>query len=97
MCISTGVVANEKVTKHMLRAKTLEAAMKKFHDIQLGEQKAACFFDPIKKLTLATFANMKKVRECKVKFKIVSLQATKDLFVKISLVAQIRSFNLRLS
>ena len=66
MFILTGVVANEKVTKHMLLAKTLEAAMKKFHDIQLGEQKVACFFDAIKKLTLATFGNMKKVKACKV-------------------------------
>ena len=34
MCISTGVFANEKVTKHMLLAETLgEAAIKKFHDI----------------------------------------------------------------
>ena len=34
MCISIGVIANEKVTKYMLLAETLgEAAIKKFDDI----------------------------------------------------------------
>ena len=38
---------------------------------------------------------MKKVKPCKLNSKIVPLQATKDLFAKISLVAQIRFFDLR--
>ena len=38
---------------------------------------------------------MKKVKPCKVNSKIVPLQATKDVFAKITLVAQIRSFDLR--
>ena len=96
MCISTGVVANEKVTKNMLLAETLgEAALRKFLDIRLGEQRASCFFNPIKKMKITTFSNIKKVKSCKVNSKIVPLQATKDLLVKISLVAQIRSFDLR--
>ena len=49
MYILTDIVGNEKVTKDMLLAETLgEAAMKKFLDTRLGEQRAACFFDPIK-------------------------------------------------
>ena len=96
MCILTGVVANEKVTKDMLLAETLgQAAMRKFLDIRLGEQRAVRFFDPIKKLKLATFSSMKKVKPCKVNSKIVPLQAIKDLFAKISLVAQIRYFDFR--
>ena len=38
---------------------------------------------------------MKSVKPCKVNSKIVPLQATKDFFAKISLVAQIISFDLR--
>ena len=38
---------------------------------------------------------MNKVKKCKVNSKIVPLQATKDLFARISLVAQIRSFDMR--
>ena len=76
MCILTGVVANEKVTKDMLLAEIY-------------------YFDPIRKMKLATFSNMKKVKPCKVNSKVVPLQATKDLFAKISLVVQIRYFDLR--
>ena len=48
LCLSTGVVANEMVTKDMLLAETLgEAVMRKFLDIRLGNQRAICFFDPI--------------------------------------------------
>ena len=61
----------------------------------MGEQRAACFFNPIKKLILATFPNMKKVKACKVNFKIVPLQKTKDLFTEISLISQKRSLDLR--
>ena len=38
---------------------------------------------------------MNKVKKCKVNLKKVSLQTIKDLFTKISLVAQIRSLNMR--
>ena len=96
MYISTGVVANEKVTKDMFLAETLrEAVMRTFLDIRLGEQRAVCFFDPIKEMKLATFSSMKKVKPCKVNSKIIPLQATKNLFAKISLVTQIRPFVLR--
>ena len=96
MCISTGVVANKKVAKDMLLAETLgKGAMRKFLDIWLGGQRTLCFFNPIKKMKLSTFSNMKKVKPCKVNSKIVPLQTTKELFVKISLVTQIKSFDLR--
>ena len=38
---------------------------------------------------------MKKMKPCKVNSKILPLQTTNDLFAKIYLVDQIRSFNLR--
>ena len=53
------------------------------------------FFYPIKKKKLATFTSMNKVKKCNVNSMIVLLQAIKDLFSKISLVAQIRSLNKR--
>ena len=53
------------------------------------------YFDPNRKMELATFSNMKKVKPCKVNSKVVPLQATKDLFGKISLVVQIRYLDLR--
>ena len=53
------------------------------------------FFYPIKKKKLATFTSMNKVKKCNVNSMIVLLQVIKDLFSKISLVAQIRSLNKR--
>ena len=51
MCISTDLVAIKKAAKDMLLAETLgEAAMKKFLDIGLWEQRAASFSDPIEKI-----------------------------------------------
>jgi hypothetical protein len=54
-----------------------------------------CIFDPIKKLKLSTFSNMNKIKTCKVNSKMIPTQASKELFAKISLVAQIRSLDMR--
>ena len=53
------------------------------------------FSDPIKKIKLSTFASMNKVKLCKINAKVVPLKASKDLFAKISLVAQIRDLDMR--
>ena len=96
LSISNGVLATDKVSSDMLLAKAfVKAAMDEFIRDRLSEKKIHCFFDPIKKKKLATFTSMNKVKKCKVNSKIVSHQATTDLFAKISLVAQIRSLNMR--
>ena len=80
----------------MLSAKAFgKSAMDEFIRDCLSEKKIHCFFDPVTKKKLAAFTSMNKVKKCKVNSKIVSLQATKDLFAKISLLAQIRSLNMR--
>ena len=61
----------------------------------LGVNRTASIFDPIKKKTLANFTSMNKIKTCKVNSKVIPLQASKNLFAKIALVAQIRSLNLR--
>ena len=52
-------------------------------------------FDPIKKMKLSTFSSMNKTKTCKVNSMITPVQASKELFAKISLVAQIRSLDMR--
>ena len=79
----------------MLLAKAFgKAAMDEFMCDRLSEKKIHCVLDPIKKKKLVTFTSMNKVKKCKVNLKIAPLQATKDLFAKILLVAQIRSLNM---
>ena len=96
LSISTGILANDQVTKDMLSAKSLgEAAMKDFTSNRLEKDREKSFYDPIKLMKLGTFATMSKIKECKIKSKVIPLQATKDLFAKISLIAQIRSIDMR--
>ena len=61
----------------------------------LAMKEPLCIFDPIKKLKLSTFSSMNKIKKCKVNSKIIPMQATKELFAKISLVAQNRSLDMR--
>ena len=96
MSISTGILASDKVTHDMVSAKNSGIiAMEKFVCDRLGKERAKCFYDPIKLMKLVTFATMNKMKNCKVNSRIVPLQATKDLFAKISFVAQIRSIDMR--
>ena len=96
MSISTGILVSGKVTHNMLSAKDLgKIAMEEFVCDRLGKERAKCFYDPIKLMKLGTFATMNKTKNCKVNSRIVPLQATKDLFAKISFVAQIRSIDMR--
>lgn len=83
LSISTGILANEKVTNDMPAAKSMgQAAMKDFTSNRLGKDREKCFYDPIKLMKLGTFATMSKTKECKVNSKVIPLQATKDLFCK---------------
>ena len=96
LSISTGILANEKVTNDILSAKDLgKVAMKRFISDRLGKEREKCFYDPIKLMKLGTFATMNKTKLCKVKSRVIPIQATKDLFAKISLIAQICSIDMR--
>ena len=96
LSISNRVLATDKVSSDMLSVKAFgKAAMDVFIRDHLSEKRIHCFFYPIKKKKLATFTSMNKAKKCKVNSKIDPLQATKDLFAKVSLVAQIRSLNMR--
>ena len=81
----------------MMSAKTLgKKAMDEFITSRLSNRTTAYFFDPIEKLNLVTFTSMNKIKTCRVNSKFIPLQASKNLFAKIALDAQIRSLNLRL-
>ena len=61
----------------------------------MSVNRTASIFDPIKKKNLAPFTSMNKIKTCMVNSKVIPLQASKNLFAKIALVAQILSLNLR--
>ena len=68
--------------------------MNEFISSRLINRRTAYFFGPIKKLNLATFTLVNKIKTCRVNSNVIPLQASKNLFAKIALVAQIRSLNL---
>ena len=82
--ISTGVIATEKVTLDLREVKEKgEAAMEMFIKARLTEPRTTCFFNPMKKMKLGTFAAMNKVNQCKLKDTAIPLEASKELFLKI--------------
>ena len=97
MSISTGVLATEKVASDMSSAKEKgETAFYTFVKIRLSNEKTMYTLDPMKKkMKLSTFSSMNKIKTCRVYSKITPVQASKELFAKVSFVAQIRSLNIR--
>ena len=89
LSISTGVIiASDKVILDTQQAQRLgKSAMEEFITERLTDPSSKCFFDPIKKMKLHSFTSMYKTKICKVNTKIIPLQASKNLFAKISLVA----------
>lgn len=64
--------------------------MNEFISSRLINRRTAYFFGPIKKLNLATFTLVNKIKTCRVNSNVIPLQASKNLFAKIL------SLNLRL-
>ena len=92
--ISTGIQTTDRVTQDMLKARDLgQKSMEAFLTDRLCNSESS-IFDPIKKLKLATFATMNKKKICKLKGKEISLRSSKDLFCKVTIIAQKRSINL---
>ena len=94
--ISTGVLAIEKVESDILSAKEKgQAAFDTFVKTKLSKEKTMSILDPIKKMDLSSFSSMNKTKTWKVNSTIIPVQASKELFAKISLVAHIRSLDMR--
>ena len=72
-----------------------QAAFETFVKSRLTKEKTMSIFNPTKKMKLSSFSSMNKTKTCKVYPKIIPVQASKEIFAKISLVAQIRSLNIR--
>ena len=72
-----------------------QAAFETFVKSRLTKEKTMSIFNPTKKMKLSSFSSMNKTKTCKVYPNIIPVQASKEIFAKISLVAQIQSLNMR--
>ena len=96
MSISTGIQTNENIVHKLLKAsKIRKEQRKKFVDKRTGTNSPMSFFDLVKKNKLNTFKNMNKVTTCKTKNATMTLSATADLFLKIAIISQKRSIDLK--
>ena len=93
--ISTGIVVSEDIAARIIDAKCQGInEMNQFIDNRLGPESKLSFFDQIKRCKTPTFDSIKKVKTCKTKNKVFSIESSKDLFSKISIIAQSRRINL---
>lgn len=94
--ISTGIEVPRALSDEILNAENIGTdAMKAFMSERLGIEPVKSFFDPIKKIKLASFSNLNKTKTCKTKDKVFSLKMSKDLFAKVAIIAQKRSVDLK--
>ena len=70
-------------------------AMNLFIDDRLVEHAEVEFFQPIKKMKLKTFINMKKTVKVSVKDKVVPIRSHSNLFGQLALIMQTRNVNLK--
>ena len=70
--------------------------MGKFINERLLVGSSKSIFHPIKKSNLeGTFKSINRIKVCKTKNKIMSLTSTRDLFIKIAIISQKRSVDLK--
>ena len=88
--IASGVVASPVVQEDLLHAHTMgTAALESFISNRL-ESNAVSFYDPIKRLNLKSFAEMKVKKLCKVKEKSVTITAERSMFAKLIVISEKR-------
>ena len=87
VCISKGLVATEKVCENLMNAKTHgKNTMKTFMKERLEEGATIDFFEPLKKLGLKTFSNLRKAVKVGVKDRMVPLKTHRDLFGQMIII-----------
>jgi len=88
--ISSGIQASDAVQKDIIEAGTVgESCCMAFINKRLKSTEMS-FYDPIKRLSLKTFANMKLKKEIKLKGKNVTLSAERNIFGRLLAIAKDR-------
>lgn len=93
VCLSTGVAAPADVCNDLLKARVKGEEAYKLQSERL--ERGSGFYDPIKKLKLKTFADMKKVTVIKGTNKEIILKADNRVFGHMLLIAQNRKLDMQ--
>ena len=93
--LSNGVLPTEKTTSDLLTAEEKGlSALNTFIGERLVKQ-TTYFYEPIKKLKLSTFSNLKKSVKIKMQDKMVQLTAEKNIFRRIDMMSQHRNIDIK--
>ena len=88
--ISSGIQASQEVTNDLMNAKNIgNSSFEEFMEDRLKSEKKS-FYDPIKRLSLKTFASMRVKKEIKLKGKAVTLLAERNIFGRLLAISKDR-------
>lgn len=95
--LSSGVEATGVVREDLLKAQSVgKNARKEFVNSRCLPNPKLDFFDPLKKNSLKTFKDMKKVTKVRSKDLAVPLKMDRNLFARMALLGQVRKIDLKL-
>ena len=93
---ATGVVAPQKVTDRLIRAKEIGQEHANAFIKEILETREKRFWDPIKQLNISTFASLSKKSTARTsEEKAVSISADRDLFGRLIVAARSRAVDLK--
>ena len=95
LSISSGIEASEKVVEDLLNARKLgQKGMEQFVAERIHSNEKE-FYEPVKKMNLATFKNLTKVVKVSVKDRMIPLKYHRDVFGQISIIMQKRHIDMK--
>ena len=95
--LSTGISATSEVRNDLLEAKDKgKSASREFVKQRCSSDATIIFFDPLKKLKLKSFKNLKAVTKLRSKDAVIPIKLDRDVFARMALLGQFRKIDMRL-
>ena len=95
--LSTGISATPEVRDDLLEAYDKgKSASREFVKQRCSSEATITFFDPLKKLKLKSFKNLKAVTKLRAKDAVIPIKLDRDVFARMALLGQFRKIDMRL-
>ena len=95
--LSTGISATPEVRDDLLQGNEKgKSASRKFVEQRCSSDESVPFFDPLPKLKLKSFKNLKAVTKVRSKDAVIPIKLDRDVFARMALLGQFRKIDMRL-
>ena len=95
--LSTGIAVTSEIRDDLLKARERgQKAAKEFVLARSSATPKKDFYDPMKKVKLKTFNNLKTTVKVQSKAKVISLQMDRSLFAHMALLSQFRKIDMKM-